>query len=459
MVAALGFRGAANRACSSLSEVRAAPRDEEIEHDVEALGAKDAEVLSEVTAVAELERQYLERHGGTHAGSEVSCGDVQQHAGIVRRTREKIDPANVSAVTPAEEAAIAFQKYAHNRRQEGPFVGSELRHVPKEVVEFRKRREIERVMPFEDPYIANETSFRRLPEGARLPNEAELRALYPQNTTMKYELCEAPCVDSDARGVDLPPQPIYYCRWVPENYDPSKTYCTFVVLPDQKGLPVDFDDMCANFWQRPAFMKGLLENNVVLLAPVINVKQVPAAMEHVVIRFIDWVTANFKCENGKPHLIGKGNGAVMALRVGITAADVVHSIIAICGKLNSPLKSDDRVREMLPKLNGTHVLMYIPGAMFKPSNIMRLKGLCDFMKVRPAVRAIHYEMVRDLQVYYAINPIEFWNYVLFFRQYHSTAVAESGRFFYRETEWFMPSGRQETVNADSTRGETANRWN
>ena len=59
--------------------------------------------------------------------------------------------------------------------------------------------------------------------------------------------------------------------------------------------------------------------------------------------------------------------------------------------------------------------------------LYKFKMLLDDNHVRPAVRVIHFAEVWDHQVYYAINPVEFWNYMQYFRNYNMRMlITENG---------------------------------
>jgi hypothetical protein len=327
-----------------------------------------------------------------------------------------IPKKKVRFVSPQESIAIEFQKMAHRLSQSGPYVGRRLKDEPVTALDFRKRREIERVMPFKQPWQGYETSFRRLPKGAKIPEEHELRALYPMKTKLHIDWDEAHCADLNALDPMEAPLPIKFGKLLPPNYDPNKSYPTLVVLPDNRGLEVDFEDMCAHFFERPNVSSLVREQQWVVLAPIVNQRHsVVYPIEGIIARFCDWVPTKFNVEHGKVHLFGKGLGGHTALRTCIEYKEVAKSVTALLGRLSTPFRPMDRPMEKLKNLNGTHSLIIVPGLVRKPDYAYRFKIMGDFNQLVPPIRCIHYADVRDHQIYYALNPYELFSHLKFFR--------------------------------------------
>ncbi|EPY31881.1 hypothetical protein STCU_03143 [Strigomonas culicis] len=323
-----------------------------------------------------------------------------------------------------------MHKLQHMYSQEGPYVGSRAKDREVSSVDNRKRRHVVRVPQPEIEYRPNETSFRRLPKDIILPNEFELRVLYPMTTNLTIIEGEADCVDHSAFGADEEPKPIAYSMLAPPNFDRRKEYPFMVVLPDHRGLPRDFEDVCANFFERPIHQKLMSEQQFVILSPIVNLRHnLNVPVEGVVARFCDWVTESFNVENGRVHLFGKGNGAYTALRTVLEHKDVAASVTAILGRNGSPFRPMDRAQEKAKNYNGVHSLVYVPGLLRKQDYYYKFKFMLDMGRIRPPLRNIHFADVRDHQVYYAINPYEFWNYMKYFRQYNIKMVTESGYTF------------------------------
>ncbi|EPY34390.1 hypothetical protein AGDE_04046 [Angomonas deanei] len=314
--------------------------------------------------------------------------------------------------------------------QEGPYIGSRMKDAESNLVDERRRRSVVRIPQPEVEYKPNETSFRRLPKNLILPNEYELRALYPQTTGLALVEGKADCVDHNAFDVDEEAAPVAYTMLLPPDWSREKEYPYMVVLPDHRGIPRDFEDVCANFFERPVHRQLMLEQKWVVICPVVNLRhnlQVP--VEGVVARFCDWVTENFNVENNKVHLFGKGNGGYVALRTVLEHKDVVCSVTAVLGRNGSPFRPLERSHDKVKNFNGVHSLVFVPGLLRKQDWYYKFKFMLDMGRVRPAIRNIHFADVMDHQVYYAINPYEFWNYMRYFRQYNINMVTESGYSF------------------------------
>lgn len=338
-----------------------------------------------------------------------------------------VDSDDVSVMSKRDNEYIELHKLQYMYSQDGPFIGSRTKDKKLDQVSLRKRRHIVRVPQPEVEYRPNETSFRRLPKHYILPNEFELRALYPMSTSLKLIEGQADCVDHNAFDVDEDPAPIAYSMVAPPDWKPDVEYPYMVVLPDHRGIPRDFEDVCANFFERPAHREHMLEQRWVIISPVVNLRhnmQIP--VEGVVARFCDWVTDNFCVEHGKVHLFGKGNGGYVALRTVLENKDLVLSVTAILGRSGSPFRPLDRAQDKVKNFNGVHSLVYVPGLLRKQDWYYKFKFMLDMARVRPPIRNVHFADVRDHQVYYAINPQEFWNYMKYFRQYNTKMITESG---------------------------------
>lgn len=325
--------------------------------------------------------------------------------------------------TESVEARRLLAKYA----QDGPFLGSKIKDRRNDVtVNSRSRREIQRIPAIEAPYNANETSFRRLPRDIRLPSEAELRGLYPQSTGLEIVEGEAHCVDQSALGVDEEPSPISFSMLTPHGWTKDEEFPYLVVLCDLRGMSRDFEDVCANFFERPAHKELMADQRWVVVSPVINLKNnLNVPIEGVVARFCDWVTSTFNVENNRVHLFGKGTGAYAALRTCLEHRDVAISVVALLGRNGSPFRPMDRAQEKVRNLNGVHSLVFVPGLLYKQDYYYKFKLMMDMGRVRPALRNIHFAHVGDHQLYYAINPVEFWNHMQFFRQYNTKMLTPS----------------------------------
>ncbi|KAG5476256.1 hypothetical protein LSCM4_05236 [Leishmania orientalis] len=338
-----------------------------------------------------------------------------------------VDPEDVSVMNNRDNEYIELCKLRYMHSQDGPFIGSKMKDSTPDQVSFRKRRHIVRVPQPEMEYSPNETSFRRLPKNYIIPNEFELRALYPLSTSLKIIEGKADCADHSAFDIDADPSPIAYSMVAPPDWKPDIEYPYMVVLPDHRGIPRDFEDVCANFFERPVHYELMAQQRWVILSPVVNLRhnlQVP--VEGVVARFCDWVKDNFRVENGKVHLFGKGNGGYVALRTVLEHKDLVLSVTAILGRNGSPFRPLDRAQDKVKNYNGVHSLVYVPGLLRKQDWYYKFKFMLDMARVRPPLRNVHFADVRDHQVYYAINPQEFWNYMAYFRKYNMKMITESG---------------------------------
>ncbi|KEG07368.1 hypothetical protein DQ04_10011010 [Trypanosoma grayi] len=334
---------------------------------------------------------------------------------------------DVRSLSEGENVVLELNRLQYLYSQEGPFIGSRKKDTSDTSVDKRGRRHIVRVPQPEVDYRPNETSFRRLPKNTRIPNEYELRALYPQSTGLTLVQGNAACVDHSAFNVDEDPAPMAYTMVTPPDWSKEREYPYMVVLPDHRGIPRDFEDVCANFFERPSHRQLMLEQNWVIISPIVNLRhnfQVP--VEGVVARFCDWVVENFNVEHGRVHLFGKGNGGYVALRTAMEHKEVAISVTAILGRSGTPFRPLDRPQEKVRNLNGVHTLVFVPGLLRKQDWYYKFKFMMDMARIRPALRNIHFADVRDHQVYYAINPYEFWNHMKFFRQHNIKMVTESG---------------------------------
>lgn len=369
--------------------------------------------------------------GGEPPAKDHIVADEKPFSLFVEHGPEKyISPKRVRFLSPEENLSIQFQKLAYKYSQEGPYIGSNMKDKPASAVALRTRREIERVPQFTEQWRGYETSFRRLPKEIKLPNELVLRNMYPMATTLPVEWKIAPCSDGNTGDIDdEEPHGIEYGFLAPSNYDPNREYPTMVCIADHRGTERDFEDMCRHLWERPVFREGLEEQQWVIFAPCIAMRHsVVIPNEAVIARFCDWVTTNFKCEHGKVHLFGKGLGGYAALRAVIEYKQLAISATGILGRLSSPYRPLERPLEKVKNANGTHTLLIVPGGMRKQEYIYKFKNIMDTAHVRPPCRVLHYADVRDHQIYYAINPVEFWNYMLYFRQHnlHAITTTEQG---------------------------------
>ncbi|AYU79831.1 hypothetical protein LdCL_260028700 [Leishmania donovani] len=338
-----------------------------------------------------------------------------------------VDPEDVNVMNKRDIECIELRKLQYMHSQHGPFIGSQTKDSTPDQVSFRKRRHIVRVPQPEVEYRPNETSFRRLPKNYIIPNEFELRVLYPMSTSLKIVEGKADCVDHSAFSIDEDPSPIAYSMIAPPDWKPDVEHPYMVVLPDHRGIPRDFEDVCANFFERPTHYELMAQQRWVILSPVVNLRHnMHVPVEGVVARFCDWVKDNFRVENGKVHLFGKGNGGYVALRTVLEHKDVALSVTAILGRSGSPFRPLDRAQDKVKSYNGVHSLVYVPGLLRKQDWYYKFKLMLDMARVRPPLRNIHFADVRDHQVYYAINPQEFWNYMQYFRKYNIRMITESG---------------------------------
>ncbi|CBH13982.1 uncharacterized protein TEOVI_000046700 [Trypanosoma equiperdum] len=360
---------------------------------------REAVVISEVNIPNQI---YEDKHGG------IKLGDVHP-------------------VSEKENVFVEMNQLKYLFSQEGPYIGSKRKDATSDSVSDRGRRKVVRVPQPEVSYVPNETSFRRLPKNTRIPNEYELRALYPMSTGLALVEGQADCVDHSAFSPDEDPSPMVFSMIVPSGWSKTDQCPYMVVLPDHRGVARDFEDVCANFFERPVHRQLMTEQKWVVVAPVINIKhnfQIP--VEAIVARFCDWIVENFNVEHGRVHLFGKGNGAYVALRTVMEHKDVAISVTAILGRSGTPFRPLDRPQDKIRNLNGVHSLVFVPGLLRKQDWYYKFKFMMDMGRVRPALRNVHFADVRDHQVYYAINPYEFWNYMNFFRQHNIKMVTESG---------------------------------
>ncbi|RNF06134.1 uncharacterized protein Tco025E_07655 [Trypanosoma conorhini] len=363
------------------------------------LGVREAEIVSETKNLQE--------------NVPDSLGDIESH--------------DVHSVSEKENFFAEMNRLQYFFSQEGPYLGSRKKDTMEHSVDNRRRRHIVRVPQPECEYRPNETSFRRLPKNTRIPNEYELRALYPQSTGLTLIEGKADCVDHNAFGPDEDPAPMAYSMVTPPDWSKEREYPYMVVLPDHRGIPRDFEDVCANFFERPVHRELMLEQSWVIISPIINLRhnfQIP--VEAIVARFCDWVTENFNVEHRRVHLFGKGNGAYVALRTIMEHKEVAISVTAILGRSGTPFRPLDRPQEKVRNFNGVHSLVFVPGLLRKQDWYYKFKFMMDMARIRPALRNVHFADVRDQQVYYAINPYEFWNHMRYFRQHNIKMVTEGG---------------------------------
>lgn len=404
-----------SKADRSTTEATTPPVENQSEEQKERSGAQ--------SSVSEATDEFWVREAEVLREHKVAPLDDCSQDGVVGG----IKSGDVGVLSQQENVVIEMHKLQYMYSQEGPFIGSREKDRPVSAVDKRKRRHIVRVPQPETEYRPNETSFRRLPKNIRLPNEYELRSLYPMTTNLKIIEGKAECVDSNAFSVDEEPSPIAYSMLAPPDWSPEKEYPYMVVLPDHRGIPRDFEDVCANFFERPVHRQLMQEQGWVVLSPVVNLRhnlQVP--VEGVVARFCDWVTETFNVEHGKVHLFGKGHGAYVALRTALENRALAISVTAILGRNGSPFRPFDRPQDKIKNFNGVHTLVFVPGLLRKQDYYYKFKFMMDMARVRPAMRNIHFADVRDHQVYYAINPYEFWNHMRYFRNYNLRMITESG---------------------------------
>lgn len=345
---------------------------------------------------------------------------------ILKEQKRQVPPL----VSPEENFMLEFQRYYYKKKHQiGPYIGSSPETEEGEgrggaggsnkYLALRQRREIERVPQYEAPFLAAETSFRRLPPSVKIPSEYQLRFCYPMKTDLPIKWKDAHLADFAMDSIDEEPAPMKYGVLYPRNYDPNRAHPTMVWLSDHRGEPVDFEDSCAHLFERGPHYENWYEKGWVIYAPVVSVRHAQLhPQEGVVARFCDWVTSNHKVEHGKVHLSGKGYGAFTALRTVMEMKHLAVSCTALVGRLAGPFRPLDRPQEKAHNIDGTHVLMYVPGDMRKTEYIYKFKGFCDLAKCKPPVRCVHFADVRDHQVYYAVNPVEFWNYMEYFRTHN-----------------------------------------
>ena len=332
---------------------------------------------------------------------------------------------SVQIIGHEENVKVEMNKLHYLYTQEGPYLGSRQKDRERHKVDERRRRDVVRVPQKEMDYMPNETSFRRLPYGTRLPNEFQLRAMYPQSTGLDIVVGDAHCVDASSIDPDEEPMPMTYAMLVPPEYDPKKCYPYMVVIPDGSGFARDFEDVCANLFERPIHRELMLDQEWVIMCPVVNLRhnyQVP--VEAVVARFCDWVSETHNVENGRIHLFGKGNGAYVALRTVLDHKDVALSVTAVLGRPGTPFRSHERPQAKAHNYDGVHSLCYVPGLLRKQDWHYKMKLMLDLAKVNPPMRNIHFADVSDHQVYYAINPYEFWAHMKYFRQFNHKQLTE-----------------------------------
>lgn len=332
---------------------------------------------------------------------------------------------SVHVVSPAENVKLEVSKLHAMFSQDGPYLGAKNKDRERYKVDERRRRDIVRVPQKEMDYVPNETSFRRIPYHIRLPNEFQLRNMYPQSTGLEIIVSQAHCVDASAIDPDEAPMPMTFSMLVPPNYDPKQCYPHMVVIPDGSGFARDFEDVCANLFEQPVHQELMRDQEWVIMCPVVNLKhnyQVP--VEAIVARFCDWVAEAHNVENGKVHLFGKGNGAYVALRTVLDHREVALSITAVLGRPGTPFRSHERPQSKAHNYDGVHSLCYVPGLLRKQDWHYKMKLMLDLAKVNPPMRNIHFADVADHQVYYAINPYEFWAHMRYFRQYNLKQITQ-----------------------------------
>eukprot|EP00760_Papus_ankaliazontas_P002420 PhM_4_TR10993/c0_g1_i1/m.29149 len=334
-----------------------------------------------------------------------------------------ITPQRVQPTTPYENVAIEFQKLVHRMGQVGPYLESHRQDEPQHGVALRKRRESFSVAPIKPVYQPLETSFRRLPAGAKIPIEGELRCMYPMQTSLQFNVYDADCVHYNFQEHGEDPLPVRYVKMLPPNYNPEKEHPFMVVVPDHRGMEEDFEDVCFHWFERQNVYPGIVEGGWVILCPILNVKHSTThPVEAVLAHFCDHVTKTYKVEGNRVHLFGKGLGGHLIMRTILDFKDVARSVVALPGRLGAPLRLAERPYEKAVNATGVHTLIYVPGSVFKTDWIYKFKILLESSQVRPPPRFVHFADVRDHQIYYAINPVEFWNYMNYFRTAHHVAA-------------------------------------
>jgi len=360
--------------------------------------------------------------------SSSSCTSVDGESSSTSLNEGQTASGRPVLMTPEESDRVETEKLRYLFSQEGPYIGSNMKDSAElqDSTNKRTRRAMVRVPHQEAEYRPNETSFRRLPRDLIIPTEHELRGLYPQATGLELQMGEAHCVDSSALGIDEEAAPISFSMLTPPGWSPDRTYPYMVVLADHRGCSNDFEDVCANFFERPRHRELMLEQEWVVVSPILNMKnnfQIP--IEGIVARFCDWITSTFAVEHGRVHLFGKGLGAYCALSTCLEHRDVALSVVGILGRLGSPFRPMDRAQQKIKNFNGVHTLVYVPGLLRKQDYYYKFKFMMDMGRIRPPIRNIHFAEVADHQVYYAINPIEFWNHMKYFRQYNVKMLTDT----------------------------------
>ncbi|RNF12362.1 hypothetical protein TraAM80_00373 [Trypanosoma rangeli] len=157
----------------------------------------------------------------------------------------------------------------------------------------------------------------------------------------------------------------------------------------------------------------MLEQKRVVISPVINLChnfQIP--VEAIMARFCDWVIENFDVEHRRVHMFGKGNGAYVALRTVMEYKEVIISVNAILGRSGTPFRPLNRPQDKVRNFSGVHSLVFVPSLLRKQD--WYYKFMMNMARIKPALRNVHFADVGDHQVYYAINPYEFWNHMKYF---------------------------------------------